>query len=97
MKKVEKDIKNAETLPNKLNYDSGLVRKRYGHFYTFEFLKDSINTMGRHKTMPLLLILESDPLFLTRYDLDKFILKLENSDISKIYRFYLRYYRLQSE
>lgn len=32
-KKIEKVIKSAEKLPDKLDNDSRLVRKRYGNFY----------------------------------------------------------------
>jgi hypothetical protein len=52
----KESIKSAEELPDKLEYDARLVRKRLGHFYLC-IPKKPTNTVDRHKTRSLLLIL----------------------------------------
>jgi hypothetical protein len=60
---------------------------------TSAFPKSSTNTMDRHKTRSLLLILGSEPFV---YDPDGIIVEVGKSDISRIYRL-CNSYKLQSK
>jgi putative transposase len=77
-------IKSAEKLPDKLEYDARLVRKRYGYFYLCIPKKlDKYNGLSQNK------VIAFDPgvrTFCTGYDPDGIIVEVGKSDISRIYR-----------
>jgi hypothetical protein len=77
-------IKSAEELPDKLEYDGRLVKKRLGHFYLCIPKKlDKYNGPSQNK------VIAFDPrmrTFFTVYNPDEIIMELGKSDISKIYR-----------
>jgi putative transposase len=88
-------IKSAEQLPDKLEYDSRLVRKRYGHFYLCIPKKlDKYNGPSQNK------VIAFNPgvrTFFTGYDPDGIIVELGKSDISRIYRLCNSYDKLRSK
>jgi putative transposase len=88
-------IKSAEELPDKLEYDARLVRKRLGHFYLCIPKKlDKYNGPPQNK------VIAFDPgmrTFCTGYDPDGIIVELGKSDISRIYRLCNSYDKLQSK
>jgi transposase len=85
-------IKSAEELPDKLEYDARLVRKRSGHFYLCIPKKlDKYNGPPQNKTIAF------DPgirTFCTGYDPDGIIMEVVKSDISRIYRLCYSYDKL---
>jgi putative transposase len=87
-------IKSAEELPDKLEYDARLVRKRYGYFYLCISKKlDKYNGPSQNK------IIAFNPgivTFCIRYDLDGIIVEVGKSDIS-IYRLCYHYDKYQSK
>jgi putative transposase len=89
----KKPIKNAEELPDKLEYDARLVRKRLGHFYLCIPKKlDKYNGPSQNK------VIAFDPgmrTFCTGYDPDGIIVEIGKSDISRIYRLCNSYDKLQ--
>jgi putative transposase len=91
----EEPIKSAEELPDKLEYDARLVKKRYGYFYLCICKKlDKYNSPLQNK------IIVFDPgmrTFCTGYDPDGTIVKVGKSDISRIYRLCNSYDKLQSK
>lgn len=103
--KIEKEeldnvIKSTEDLPNKLDYDARLVKKkkkkRYGHFYLCILKKlDEYNGPSQNK------VIAFDPktrTFWTGYNPDRIIVEVGKSDtISKVYRLCDHYGRLQSK
>jgi putative transposase len=90
-------IKSAEQLPDKLEYDIRLVRKRLGHGYFYLCIPkklDKYNGPSQNK------VIAFDPgvrTFFTGYDLDGIIVEVGKSDISKIYRLCYHYDKLQSK
>jgi putative transposase len=88
-------IKSAEELPDKLEYDARLVRKRYGHFYLCIPKKlDKCNGPSQNK------VIAFNPgvrTFCTGYDSDEIIVEVGKSDISRIYRLCNSYDKLQSK
>jgi putative transposase len=86
-------IKSAEKLPDKLEYDARLVRKRYGYFYLCIPKKlDKYNGPSQNK------VIAFDPgvrTFCTGYDPDGIIVEVGKSDISRIYRLCNSYDKLQ--
>jgi putative transposase len=88
-------IKSAEQLPDKLEYDARLVRKRLGHFYLCIPKKlDKYNGPSQNK------VIAFDPgmrTFCTGYDPDGIIVEVGKSDISRIYRLCYHYDKLQSK
>jgi putative transposase len=88
-------IKSAEQRSDKLEYDAGLVKKRYGHFYLCIPKKlDKYNGPSQNK------VIAFDPgmrTFCTKYDLDGIIVEVGKSDISRIYRLCNSYDKLQSK
>jgi putative transposase len=91
----EEPIKSAEKLPDKLEYDARLVRKRYGHFYLCIPKKlDKYNRPSQNK------IIVFDPgvkTFCTGYDPDGMIVEVGKSDISRIDKLCYHYDKLQSK
>jgi hypothetical protein len=92
---AKEPIKSAEELPDKLEYDARLVRKRYGHFYLCIPKKlDKYNGPSQNK------VIAFDPgmkTFFTEYDLDEIIVEVGKSDISRIYRLGNSYDKLKSK
>jgi transposase len=91
----EEPIKSAEKLPDKLEYDARLVRKRYGHFYLCIPKK-----LGKYNGPSQNKVIAFDPgmrTFFTGYDSDGIIVELGKSDISRIYRLCNSYDKLQSK
>jgi putative transposase len=87
-------IKSAEQLPDKLEYDARLVRKRLGHFYLCIPKKlDKYNGPSHNK------VIAFDPGIRTfcGYDPDGMIVEVGKSDISRIYRLCNSYDKLQSK
>jgi putative transposase len=88
-------IKSAEQLPDKLEYDARLVKKRHGYFYLcIPKRLDKYNGQSQNK------IIAFDPgmrTFCTGYDPDGIIVELGKSDISRIYRPCNFYDQLQSK
>jgi putative transposase len=91
----EEPIKSAEELPDKLEYDARLVRKRYGYFYLRIPKKlDKYNGPSQNK------VIAFDPgmrTFCTGYSPDGIIVEIGKSDISRIYRLCNSYDKLQSK
>jgi putative transposase len=88
-------IKSAEELPDKLKYNSRLVRTHLGHFYLRIPKKlDKYNGPSQNK------VIAFDPgikTFCTGYDPDGIIVVVSKSDISRIYRLCNSYDKLQSK
>jgi putative transposase len=88
-------IKSAEQLPDKLEYDARLFRKRLGHFYLCIPKKlDKYNGPSQNK------VIAFDPgmrTFCTGYDPDGIIVKVGKSDISRIDKLCYHYDELQSK
>jgi putative transposase len=88
-------IKSAEKLPDKLEYDARLVRKRYGFFYLCIPKKlDKYNGLSQNK------VIAFDPgvrTFCTGYDPDGIIVEVGKSDISRIDKLCHHYDKLQSK
>jgi putative transposase len=86
-------IKSAEQLPDKLEYDARLVRKRLGHFYLCIPKKlDKYNGPSQNK------VIAFDPgmrTFCTGYDPGVIIVEVGKSDISRICRLCNSYDKLQ--
>jgi putative transposase len=91
----KKPIKSAEKLPDKLEYDARLVKKRYGYFYLcIPKNLDKYNGPSQNK------IIAFDPgvrIFFTGYDPDVIIVEVGKSDISKIDKLCHHYDNLQSK
>jgi putative transposase len=88
-------IKSAEELPDKLEYDARLARKRYGHFYLCIPKKP-----GKYNGPLQNKVIAFDPgmkTFCTGYDPDGMIVEVGKSDISRIYRLCNSYDKLQSK
>jgi putative transposase len=77
-------IKNAEELPDKLEYDARLVRKRYGYFYLC--IPKKTRQIQWTVTKKVIAFDPGIRTFCTGYDPDGIIIELEKSDISRIYR-----------
>jgi hypothetical protein len=88
-------IKSAEQLPDKLEYDARLVRKRLGHFYLCIPKKlDKYNGPSQNN------VIAFDPgmrTFCIGYDPDGIIMAVGKSDTSRIYRLCNSYNKLQSK
>jgi hypothetical protein len=88
-------IKSAEEPPDKLEYDSRLLRTHLGHFYLCIPKKlDKYNGPLQKKSIAF------DPgikTFCTRYDPDGIIVVVGKSNISRIYRLCNSYDKLQSK
>jgi putative transposase len=88
-------IKSAEELPDKLEYDARLARKRYGHFYLcIPKRLDKYNGPSQNK------VIAFDPgmrTFCTGYDPERIIVEVGKSDISKIDKLCYYYDKLQSK
>jgi transposase len=87
-------IKSAEELPDKLEYDARLVRKRYGHFYLCIPKKlDKYNEPSQNKVitfdLEIRIFVLDDP--------DEIIMEVGKSDISRSYRLCNSYDKLQSK
>jgi hypothetical protein len=91
----EEPIKSAEKLPDKLEYDARLVKKRLGHFYlSIPKRLDKYNGPSQNK------VIAFDPwmrTFCTGYDPDGIIVEVGKSDISRIYRLCNSCDKLQSK
>jgi hypothetical protein len=88
-------IKSAEELSDKLEYDATLVRKRYGYFYLcIPKRPDKYNRPLQNKAIAFNPGIKT---FCTGYDPDGIIVKVGKSNISKIYRLYYHYDKLQSK
>jgi transposase len=89
----KKPIKSVEELPDKLEYDVRLVRKRYDHFYLRVPKKlDKYNGPSQNK------VIAFDPgvrTFCTGYDSDGIIVEVGKSDILRIDKFCYHYDKLQ--
>jgi hypothetical protein len=88
-------IKSAEELPDKLEYDARLVRKRYGYVYLcIPKRLDKYNGPSQNK------VIAFDPevrTFCTGYDPDEIIVEAGKSDISRIDKLCYHYDKLQSK
>jgi putative transposase len=88
-------IKSAEQLPDKLEYDARLVRKRYGYFYLRIPKKlDKYNGPSQNK------VIAFDPgmrTFWIGYGPDGIIVEVGKSDISRIDKLCYHYDKLQSK
>jgi putative transposase len=91
----KESIKSAQQLPDKLEYDARLVRKRYGYFYLCIPKKlDKYNGPSQNK------VIAFDPgmrTFCTGYGPDGIIVEVGKSDISRIYRLCNSYDKLKSK
>jgi putative transposase len=91
----EEPIKRAEQLPDKLEYDARLVKKRYGYFYLcIPKRLDKYNGQSQNK------VIAFDPgmrTFYTGYYPDRIIVEVGKSDISRIYKLCHHYDKLQSK
>ena len=83
----KKPIKSAEELSDKLEYDTRLVRKRYGYYYLcIPKRLDKYNGLSQTKVIAV------DPgerSFFTGYDPDGVIVEVGKSDISRIEKTFL--------
>jgi putative transposase len=88
-------IKSAEELPDELEYDARLIRKRYGYFYLCIPKK-----LDKYKGLSQNKVIAFDPgmrTFCTGYDPNGMIVEVEKSDISRIDKFCYHYDKLQSK
>jgi putative transposase len=91
----EEPIKSAEKLPDKLEYDARLVRKRYGYFYLC--IPKRLDKYNRSPQNKVIAFHPGVRTFCTGYDLDGIIVEAGKSDISRIYRLCYHYDKLQSK
>jgi putative transposase len=88
-------IKSAEQLPDKLEYDARLVRKRYGYFHLCIPKKlDKYNGPSQNKVIAFDHGVRT---FFTGYDPDGIIVEVGKSDISRIDKLCYHYDKLQSK
>jgi putative transposase len=88
-------IKGAEKLPDKLEYDARLVRKRYGYFYLcIPKRLDKYNGPPKNKIIAFDFGVRT---FCTGYDPEGIIVEIGKSDISKIDKLCYHYDKLQSK
>jgi hypothetical protein len=91
----EKEPIKSAKLPDKLEYDARLIRKRLGHFYLCISIKlDKYNGPSQNKDIAFNPEIRT---FCTGYDPDGIIVEVGKSDTSKIYRLCNSYDKLQSK